>query len=537
MQSIANALEKTAHIGTRDCADFRKQIFTRHKFLANVLANGYASEARNHGLKSANTWLRQTSAGLLLVKPAIYADCDDQVIKDIAELKAKDFEERVSIAVANGAAQALLDEAESFCNDCGVQFPYKPRKSDTKEQLNKKRVGALARLCKAKWWRLQLRKEAYRRCEKVLRECGVVSSKRGVYVSDFTMIRRLEQKSRNANLLENMIAENDAGYMASLAEIASKGVSNPEMRRNELMTRISGFETIAKALGYRGVFLTLTCPSKYHAVNKSGFRNTHFDGYTPKQGQDYLCGVWSRIRSAWDKKGIKPFGFRVAEPHTDGTPHWHILLFVEEEKAFPLIKIARDHAIKEDKHELKNGLSGRFHFTNIDASKGSASGYIAKYISKNIDGHGSFIDLEAGDWADVTAARVDAWAACWGIRQFQQIGGASVTVWRELRKAVSIGAIDLEHVTEEKLLEITEAANEGDWAAFVNAMGGVLVPRSDHWIKAYQVMTGLENDYGEEIERFKGVLMRTGKKVVTRIYEWTIKRAARPQGEAAQQAP
>ena len=118
----------------------------------------------------------------------------------------------------------------------------------------------------------------------------------------------------------------------------------------------------------------------------------------------------------------------------------------------------------------------RFKAVSIDPAKGSAAGYIAKYIAKNIDGYKLEKDLYGNDSIEA-AERITAWANASGIRQFQQIGGPSVTVWRQLRK--------LDKTDDEELESIRQMATASDWAAFMLTMGGYEIPRKDRPIKPF----------------------------------------------------
>ena len=97
--------------------------------------------------------------------------------------------------------------------------------------------------------------------------------------------------------------------------------------------------------------------------------------------------VWSCIRAKLQREKIKIYGFRVAEPHHDATPHWHMLLFVAPEQRKRLREIIHHYALQDSPDE-EGANKHRFKYESIDPSKGSAAGYIAKYISKNIDGYG-----------------------------------------------------------------------------------------------------------------------------------------------------
>lgn len=338
-------------------------------------------------------------------------------------------------------------------------------------------MGVIRRACDESWWKPKLRRLHNRQIETISRLLNQVNKHRGIYASNITVENFMSQWKSSRELLENTLATNELDYSVSLAELSDLNVSNPKIRKAELMVRIRGFEDYATKHGYSAVFLTMTTPSKYHrCFAKSGAENPKWQGATPLDGQDYLNRTFQRIRASLNRAKITPFGFRVAEPHHDGTPHWHLLLFVETEQQQQLVETFQEYCLQEDGDE-QGAKERRFKVEYIDPNKGSATGYIAKYVAKGIDGEGIEHDLYGTE--SVTAAtRIRVWASCWGIRQFQQIGGVGVTPWRELRRLSKITDESLEWVEE-----IRQAADDSDWGRYTELMGGVFCKRDDQLIR------------------------------------------------------
>ncbi|PHV25310.1 replication protein [Janthinobacterium sp. BJB426] len=381
------------------------------------------------------------------------------------------------------ALQIMEDECASY----GIELPEFEALTDT-----------IARLVDARWWRRQLRKRVKRAFEAGNIHLGYVKYSGEPYASNDAVLSRLAQNRRNAAALAATLVQNENGQQFSIAELAEKTTANKAIRRGELMLRINGFEQIARECGDQGIFITWTCPSRFHAMQHSGKPNDKFDGSTPREANAYLGKMTSLCRSALARRGIGLYGFRIAEPHHDGCPHWHLLLFVRptakyktahlQDVAGRAIRIMKRYAWRVDRGE-PGAFARRLDVKRIDWAKGSAAGYIAKYVAKNIDGvaehktkEGYVVTADTeGDVELTPSARVESWAACWGIRQFQQWGGAPVTVWRELRRI------------EENMLNEAPAAMrrawdavqkiDGEkracWAEYLRAQGGALVPRKE----------------------------------------------------------
>ncbi|ECK2279773.1 replication endonuclease [Salmonella enterica subsp. enterica serovar Montevideo] len=400
------------------------------------------------------------------------------------------------------------------------------------ERVIKKYVGedeiapAIARMFNDVWWRGRLRRIAAAWREHLQIAVGNVSKKKHAYASKSCVTDWREQKRRTREFLKGLDLEDEYGNRISLIEKFDGSVANPAIRRCELMARIRGFENICNELGYVGEFYTLTAPSKYHATTKAGYRNSKWNGASPSDTQSYLTGLWARIRAKLHREEIRIFGIRVAEPHHDGTPHWHMLMFMLPEDVERVRLIIRDYAWEEDRHELRSDKAkkARFHAEAIDPEKGSATGYVAKYISKNIDGYAldGETDDESGELLKETAPAVSAWAARWHIRQFQFIGGAPVTVYRELRRMADP---ETARALSAEFAAVHDAAHYGRWADYVNAQGGPFVRRDDLQVRTlYEPRTEF-NQYGEETVCIKGVYdasIGAGSPILTRLTQWKI---------------
>lgn len=380
--------------------------------------------------------------------------------------------------------------------------------------------SAILRLVCDKWVTRKVDRLARRTREQVAIAMGEVG-KHSPYVSPRGLTEFRQKQKAAAAFLDNYVLVNEQlDCEISLRDAAEAGQSNPVNRRTELMIRANGLQDIAIQQNMKAYFLTITAPSKYHP------NSAKFEGFTPRKTHAYLQECWVRVRALWAKEGIKPKGVRVVEPHKDACPHWHMLVFFPDGQEEAALNIARDVFCEKDRHELTNQKTGKedltprfdakFMTVGVDENGRECSpvSYLAKYISKNVDGFGleNEQDHEAPEHniSDMVQS-VTAWARIHGVRQFQFFGLESVTLWREVRR-------------------ITGAGHGGVVDSLINATGG---KKGDDKTPSWLTFTALVNQHGvtlDKIERrsdayndkvsiIKGVIVNN-KAIQTRVGEW-----------------
>ncbi|MGF1842474.1 replication endonuclease [Vibrio clamense] len=495
--------------------------------------------------------------------------------------KGKETEKEVDEALPG-----IYEEVAAFVRKLGITPPRKYEK-----QTAESAITDISRMVSESWWLGRLKKT-----RKIMREhlaiaMGQVSYRASAYSSWDCIQEHQAQQKKNWEYIQNTLLQDEEGEEVEMEDMVLKSMSNPAIRRHELMVRCRGCEDIGNELGLQGLFLTLTTPSTFHNSYKKGGFIPHWNGSSPRDAQTYLNSVWKKIRSKLGRDDIRWFGVRVAEPHHDGTPHWHLLIWVMPEHVEQVRDIFISYAVQQDKEELypffdrnekraekKKAIQGPFNyrprcdFGYIDPEKGTATGYIAKYISKNIDGYamGDEISKETGKPVQAMAKNVSAWKSRWSIRQFQFFGGAPVTTYRELRRLASqnkkafmtyvfeqqrsdlitiysmsylhlvgpfkpasvmtnaelVEAIATNYQPRMKTDETTvadtmKAADNGHWKGYIMGQGGPFVKREDLLItNSYEVLP-FASPHGEDVRKIEG-FVAAGELVKTRLKTWTI---------------
>jgi hypothetical protein len=448
---------------------------------------------------------------------ALY-DLPDDDVSEQAEKAAASVRRLADLWERNGSADAaVLRSLRHIAKRHAIRLP---NKAGLAERIN--------RMCDAGWWRRALRYR-FKAVELHQIQTGAVHAKASPYVSAKALRRHERHAARLAGQMAALEAVNQTtGEVIAMPELIEASLSNPVHRRNALMARIKGIEASAKAKGDIGLFLTLTCPSRMHARHsKSGAANEAYDGTFPTRAHGYLRRVWSNALREAAHQGLSPYGLRVVEPHHDACPHWHVLAFIAAECADDLAAVMRRHALRDSPDE-PGAQARRLTVERIDPAKGSAVGYVAKYVSKSIDGEGVDADNESDSTGQAAARRQVAWARTWCIRQFQFFGVPPITPTRELYRVAG------DTLPGQALAELHKACKANDYAAWLAAVEAhglrLSVDYSERPSTRYR---------GEVTKAIQGLRIEGGDvggalQLTTRCDTWRIVPRAKPAPAAAE---
>lgn len=395
----------------------------------------------------------------------------------------------------NKCESSLLIQIEKLISSLGLV----PRKG-------KSTKGNINRYCCIKWWIRKLKTLYMQSKERIAHYLGMVNDRLDKYLTTENFKEIRENRLRNKAYFNSLVATDDSGTSIDFSSVQSSSLSNPKNRRAEIITRLKGSEKYAEKYGYIADLITFTCPSRFHSSTVSNFRNKRYDNSSVIEAKDYLNLQWKRLRSRLSKLKIDYYGFRVVEPHHDGTPHWHMVVFTKSAQHKMLNNCLTNYIVGSDpsKEALLN-------ISISDKKKGSVCGYLIKNISHEIDFSGKQNSAEA---SDEKLLRIYSWGSLWKLHQFEPFGGPKVSMWREARRIALTTQVDDS--------PIWKIVKEGDWLSFVEFINQPKPDGSKNKISLYKEFDSSLNDFDEE----RGILVKglivEGKTFISRN-NWKIK--------------
>ena len=199
----------------------------------------------------------------------------------------------------------------------------------------------------------------------------------GLTLYDYKQVQE-KIKKQNSFLEYNYIFDKISSTKIPLKDLVISANHNPNRYHALIQNRINTLNAEAKEKDLKPIFMTLTLPSEYHKYKtdkktKALISNSKYNWLTPRESVKILTEMFAKLRQDRSLKELtkdERIYFRVNEPHKNGTPHTHILLFVPE------------HRINRVVTAFKRLFD--INANDIQTDIRNATSYVMKYINKTL---------------------------------------------------------------------------------------------------------------------------------------------------------
>lgn len=298
------------------------------------------------------------------------------------------------------------------------------------------------------------------------------------HVDDLGLRRWQIAKSRtDAWLRRHGIVFPIGGYV-SLADIAH---SEEVARRSMLYSIALGLQERARRDGLVAIFISASLPSEWHPNPAVG--GSQYDPrLSPLAAARELQRRWHRATSLWRGNRCMPYGIRTVEPHSDGTPHIHTMLWVHPVDLDGVIGALAKHWPATTPEEQTARDRGDF---TVGPSlvirrwdeQGEASA--VTYVMDSIFNGVPFAnDTET---RNNESQRTTAWSSSLGIRRISFVGLAkgAIGVWQAAYRTMRENSAQCPRARA-----ICHAMRRGQWATALVLLGAVPTPGTIPLIRA-----------------------------------------------------
>ncbi|MDM7975404.1 MULTISPECIES: replication endonuclease [Thalassospira] len=221
--------------------------------------------------------------------------------------------------------------------------------------------------------------------DSVLRLAGT----KGVpFVSAFTLaaFRQRQAKQEAWAKATNVVFED--GTEVPMTKILARA---QKAKTAQVYAVTCAMEHLGSTAGMTPIFITMTLPGEFHpTTTRSGFRasNDNFC-HTPAEQHRKLMHSWEKLRSRlWKTDEMRDaYGMRVLEPHEDGTPHLHAMLWLPA-------RYNGERTVTVVRRHLSAILPGRIATKAVEISEAGAAedgrpvaraaSYVLTYIVKSL---------------------------------------------------------------------------------------------------------------------------------------------------------